>query len=171
MNELQSTGTNIPIVLISAVFRRAGISRYPGALVYVDKTDLAVDLIPAVRHAKSGQSFQSRSIPASTLKSVQTPRAARKPFDAAIVINDMDSQWQISTRTGDLSVNGCFVSTPTPFIKGQKVRVTIVYANATVVAFGRVVYAHAERMGVVFTMIEPNYRAVLDQWMSDLRAN
>ena len=65
MKELQSTGTNIPVVLISAVFRRAGVSRHPGAPVYVDKSDLEADLITAVRCAKAGQAFLSRSIPAS----------------------------------------------------------------------------------------------------------
>jgi len=65
MNELRSAGFDIPVVLISAVFRRAGVSRHPGALVYVDKTDLEADLIPGVRCAKAGQAFLSRSIPAS----------------------------------------------------------------------------------------------------------
>lgn len=67
MNELQSTGANIPIVLMSSVFRRAGVSRHPGAIVYVDKSDVAVDLIAAVRHAKSGRPFLSRSIQVSDL--------------------------------------------------------------------------------------------------------
>jgi|GEM_PF-1716488 CheY-like chemotaxis protein len=68
VNELRATGTNIPVVLISAVFHQTGISGHPGALVYVDKSDLATDLIAAVRCAKSGQLFLSRSIPRSPLK-------------------------------------------------------------------------------------------------------
>lgn len=68
MNELRATGTNIPVVLISSVFRQTGISGHPGALVYVDKSDLVADLIPAVRCAKSGQAFCSRSIPLSPPK-------------------------------------------------------------------------------------------------------
>jgi CheY-like chemotaxis protein len=68
MNELRATGTNIPVVLISSVFRQMGISGHPGALVYVDKSDLVADLIPAVRCAKSGQAFCSRSIPLSPPK-------------------------------------------------------------------------------------------------------
>jgi CheY-like chemotaxis protein len=77
MNELRATGTNIPVVLISAVFRQTGISGYPGALVCVDKSDLTVDLIPAVRCAKSGQLFLSRSIPRSPL--TQTTAANSYP--------------------------------------------------------------------------------------------
>jgi CheY-like chemotaxis protein len=68
MNELRATGTHIPVVLISAIFRHKGISGHPGALVYIDKSDLAVDLIPAVRCAKSGRTFLSRSIPLSPPK-------------------------------------------------------------------------------------------------------
>ena len=68
MNELRATGTNIPVVLISAVFRETGISGHPGALVYVDNSDLAADLISAVRFAKAGQLFLSRNIPRSPHK-------------------------------------------------------------------------------------------------------
>lgn len=68
MNELRATGTNVPVVLISAVFGQTGVSGHSGALVFVDKSDLDVDLIPAVRSAKSGQHFLSRSIPRSPLK-------------------------------------------------------------------------------------------------------
>jgi PilZ domain len=99
------------------------------------------------------------------------PRALRKPFVAAIVITDVTSERQISARTSDLSVRGCFVPTPTPLNPGVRVRVTIVYAGAKVGAFGRVVSAHADGMGVVFTKIEQADQAVLERWMSDLRVN
>jgi CheY-like chemotaxis protein len=62
MNELHATGTHIPVVLISGIFRRVGISRFPGARVYVDKSDLESDLTQAVQCAKSGKPFISRSI-------------------------------------------------------------------------------------------------------------
>ena len=68
MNELRATGTNIPIVLICTAFGQTGISGHSGTVVLVDKSDLDVDLIPAVRSAKSGQHFLSRSIPRSPLK-------------------------------------------------------------------------------------------------------
>lgn len=68
MNEIRATGTYIPVVLISATFHQTGITGHPGALVYVDKSDLVADLISAVRCAKSGQLFLSRSIPSSPPK-------------------------------------------------------------------------------------------------------
>ena len=101
----------------------------------------------------------------------QRPRALRKPFVAAIVITDVVSELQISTHTSDLSMHGCFVSTPTPFDPGVKVQIKVVYAGAKVVAFGRVVSVRADGMGITFTEIEQQGRAVLERWMSDLRLN
>jgi hypothetical protein len=101
----------------------------------------------------------------------QRPRALRKPFVAAIVITDVVSERQMSTHISDLSVNGCFVPTPTPLDPGVKVQITIVYAGAKVVASGRVVSARADGMGIAFTKIEQRDHTVLEQWISDLRAN
>ncbi|MFI5096111.1 MAG: PilZ domain-containing protein [Candidatus Acidiferrales bacterium] len=105
------------------------------------------------------------------MKSAQQPRALRKPFVAAIVITDMLSERQMSTRTSNLSLHGCFVPTPTPLNPGVKVQITIVYAGAKVVAFGRVVSARAEGMGIVFTKIEQRDQAVLERWIGELRVN
>lgn len=96
-------------------------------------------------------------------------RALRKPFVAAIVITDMASERQVSARTSDLSVHGCFVTTLTPLNPEAKVRVTIIHAGAKIVALGHVVSTHAEGMGIAFTNIEPGDQAVLELWMSDLR--
>jgi hypothetical protein len=101
----------------------------------------------------------------------QRPRALRKPFVAAIVITDVVSELQISTHTSDLSMHGCFVSTPTPLNLGLKVQITIVYASSKVVASGRVVFARADGMGIAFTKIEQRDQTVLEQWISELRAN
>jgi hypothetical protein len=102
------------------------------------------------------------------LKPPRRPRALRKPFVAAIVITDMTSE-QISSRTSDLSVNGCFVPTPDPLNPGVKVRIAVVHAGAKVVAFGRVVSARADGMSIAFTEIEPRDQEVLERWLSDLR--
>jgi hypothetical protein len=103
------------------------------------------------------------------VKPAQRHRALRKPFVAAIVITDVASERQMSSHTSDLSVHGCFVPTPTPLNPGVKVRITIVHAGAKVVAFGDVIYARAEGMGIAFTKIEPSDQAVLERWMTDLR--
>ncbi len=105
------------------------------------------------------------------MKFTRRPRALRKPFVAPIVITDVVSERQTSTRTSNLSVHGCFVPTATPLNPGAKVRVTIVYAGAKVVASGQVISARRNGMSIVFTMIEQRDQAVLERWMSDLRGN
>jgi hypothetical protein len=103
------------------------------------------------------------------LKFTRRPRELRKPFVAAIMITEVASERQISAHTSDLSVHGCFVTTPTPSNPGAKVRVTIVHAGAKIVALGHVVSVHGEGMGIAFTSIEPGEQAILELWMSDLR--
>jgi len=103
------------------------------------------------------------------LKPGHRNRALRKPFVAAIVITEIASERQMSARTSDLSVHGCFVTTPTPSNPGAKVRVTIVHAGQKIVALGHVVSAHAEGMGIAFTNIEPGDQVILELWMSNLR--
>jgi hypothetical protein len=103
------------------------------------------------------------------LKSPQRPRALRKAFVAPVVITELASERQISTHTSDLSVHGCFVSTPTPMNPGVKVQIIIVHTGAKIVASGRVVSARADGMGIAFTKIEQRDQAVLEQWISNLR--
>jgi hypothetical protein len=76
----------------------------------------------------------------------------------------------MSARTADLGVHGCFAVTPTFLNSGAKVRIAIVHAGAKIEIFGHVVYVRAGGMGIAFTRIEPAFQAVLDRWISDLRA-
>lgn len=103
------------------------------------------------------------------LKPARRNRALRKPLAAEIVVTDVASERQMTSRTSDLSVQGCFVMTPTPLSPGAKVRVTIVHAGAKIAALGRVVSAHAKGMGIAFVSIEPGDQAVLEEWMGELR--
>jgi hypothetical protein len=111
----------------------------------------------------------TKLIPELTLTLAQRPRALRMRFVATIVITDVVSERRISSRTDDLSVHGCFVPTPTPFDPGMKVQVNIVYAGAKVMAFGRVVSARTNGMGITFTGMEQRDQAILERWMNDLR--
>jgi hypothetical protein len=103
------------------------------------------------------------------LKSPQRPRALRQPFVAAIVVTDIDSEQQISSRTSDLSVSGCFVPTTIGLNPAAKVRIAIAYAGAKVTAFGRVVSARADGMSIAFDKIEQRDQEILEKWLSDLR--
>jgi hypothetical protein len=105
------------------------------------------------------------------LKPFERHRALRKPVVIAIVITDMASERQMSARTRDLGMQGCFAATPTPLNPRTKVRVTIVHAGAKIEVLGHVVYARAEGMGIAFTDVESDDQTVLDRWISDLRVH
>jgi hypothetical protein len=102
------------------------------------------------------------------LEFAKRPRELRKPFVASIVVTDVVSERQMSTHTSDLSVHGCFVSTPIPLNPRVKVQITIIHAGVKVVASGRVVSAHADGMGIAFTKIEQRDQSILEQWISDV---
>ena len=76
------------------------------------------------------------------------------------------SEQQVSTRTRDLSEQGCFAATTNPFNPGVKVRIAIAHGGATVVASGLVVSARADGMSITFTKIEQSDVAVLEHWLS-----
>ena len=99
----------------------------------------------------------------------QRPRSLRKPFVAAIVITDMISEQQISGRTSDLSINGCFVPTQSALSPGVKLRIAVVHAGAKVVALGHVVSARGDGMSIAFDKIEQRDQEVLERWLSELR--
>jgi len=75
---------------------------------------------------------------------------------------------QIPARTRDLSLQGCFVTSPTRFHAGSNIRVTIVHEGSKVLAFGRVAFARAEGMGIAFTKLGPGARVNLERLMSSM---
>lgn len=105
------------------------------------------------------------------MESLQRPRALRKPFVASIVVTDLASERKMSAYTDNLSVQGCFVPTATPFNPGVKVQVTIIHGGVKVVGSGRVVAVRAEGMSIAFTKIEQRDQSILEKWISDLRGN
>lgn len=97
-------------------------------------------------------------------------RARRYPFQANIELIDVQSETQISGRTGDLSLFGCYVNTLKPLAPGTKIRIKIAHRSANFQALGRVVNARSNGgMGIVFTSIQPNDQLVLDKWIAELR--
>ena len=97
-------------------------------------------------------------------------RGARYPFVSAVEVTEAVSEKQIMARTRDLSVFGCFAETSKPFPQGTSVRLTIRHGTAKISARGRIAYARAdEGMGIVFSGIEPDDQALLDQWLAEMK--
>src|SRR5580692_4760496 len=67
---------------------------------------------------------------------VEQHRAMRRPFTARVEVVEVESERQVTSVTGDLSVFGCFVETPAPFPHGAKIRIRINHRGTTFVALG-----------------------------------
>jgi len=87
-----------------------------------------------------------------------------------IEITDLQSESHLSAHTRDLSLFGCFVETPTPFVDGTKVRLRITRGGANVSGVGKVAYSRPGKgMGVQFLSIEPSSLPTLEGWLDKLR--
>jgi hypothetical protein len=92
----------------------------------------------------------------------RTPRYA---FAAPVEIIDRGNARVLVASTGNLSCYGCFVETAAPFVRGTRIKVTITYNGSLFMAYGRVAYATAEGMGIVFSGVEPDDAATLERWL------
>jgi hypothetical protein len=89
---------------------------------------------------------------------------------AAAEVTELQSEMRTNARTSDLSLTGCYVDSINPFPLGTRIRLQITHDNATFVAVGVVAYSQTSMgMGITFTEIEPNYRAILEKWIAALR--
>jgi PilZ domain len=96
-------------------------------------------------------------------------REPRHFFIATVELLEAEVQARMQARTGDLSMNGCYVDTLNPFPAGSKVRVSINYHEEIFAAVGKV--AHAEPnmgMGISFTAMEPSQKEILLKWITSL---
>ena len=94
--------------------------------------------------------------------------AIRYNFGAIAQVIDLDEPDELVSLTGDLSASGCFVATTTPLPKGTRVRVRISHSGAEFMAIGKVTgNVSSEGMGIFFTEIEPNDRAILERWLGN----
>lgn len=76
-------------------------------------------------------------------------------------------EYAFKERTKDLSLYGCGLNTATPFPAGTKVMLKVTCAGQELVAFGKVIYGRRDiGMGIVFTMIEPHDRELLEDWFA-----
>lgn len=92
--------------------------------------------------------------------------ATRCNFGAIAEVVDLEQTHELVSITRDLSLSGCFVKTTTPFSQGTSVRVRITYSGTECVAVGKVTAnVTPTGMGIAFTEIEPNDRAILERWL------
>jgi PilZ domain-containing protein len=93
-------------------------------------------------------------------------RVPRIPFKATSVVTEAGSAQIVVAQTTELSRFGCFVQTKKPYPKGTRVHIEVAEAGTTFVASGAVAYVTGEGMGVVFSLVEPDNQAILENWLS-----
>ena len=93
-------------------------------------------------------------------------RVPRIPFKATSVVTEAGSSQIVVAQTTELSRFGCFVQTAKPYPKGTRVHIEVAEAGTKFVASGAVAYVTGEGMGVVFSLVEPDHQAILENWLS-----
>ena len=95
--------------------------------------------------------------------------APRYPLIADTVVTDLNTDTHISTRTSDISQSGCYLDTMNPFPGTTPVRVRITHNGQTFEAIGEIPYAQPNMgMGVHFTEVSPDNRALLQKWLAEV---
>jgi hypothetical protein len=93
-------------------------------------------------------------------------REPRHFFTATVELLEANVQARIHARTGDLSVNGCYVDTLNPFPVESKVKVIINHNEASFTVVGTVVHAEPNMgMGISFAQVEPDQKEILLKWL------
>jgi hypothetical protein len=99
---------------------------------------------------------------------VERRGATRYNFGAIAEVIDLDQSRELVSITRDLSASGSFVKTTTPFPTGTRVRVRITHSGEDFAAIGNVTSnVTPTGMGIVFTDVEPNDRAILERWLGN----
>jgi hypothetical protein len=101
-------------------------------------------------------------------KRIERRGGTRYYLGAIAEVIDLDERGDLVSVTRDLSASGCFVKTTTPFPTGRRVRVRITHSGAEFTALGNVTgNVTPTGMGIAFTEIEPNDRAILERWLGN----
>lgn len=94
---------------------------------------------------------------------------SRYSFTASAEVTDVKSQTRINGRVSDLGRSGCYVDTLNPFVVDKDVKVRIVKDKTWFSAEGRIVYSKMGMgMGLIFTVVEPADRSILEKWIAGL---
>src|SRR5215469_12322519 len=93
-------------------------------------------------------------------------RTPRYPFDASIEMREGTSQDKRTARVTGLSLNGCYVSTESPYPEGTSLTVKVFTATEFYEGKAAVIYIHEGLgMGLMFTETRPYYLMVLRKWL------
>jgi len=114
----------------------------------------------AANAASSGESFAPP----------ESKRAVRRiQLVASAEVTERGSETQLSARTSEIGLGGCYVDTLSPFPDGTLVHVRIIRDGGVFECEAKVVYTHASfGMGIAFTNIALDQRRLLQNWIGEL---
>ena len=99
-------------------------------------------------------------------------RHARFPFITLVEALEPKSNTQISGRSSDVSLSGCYVEAINPFPKGTTIRIRLTRENVSFEANAKVVTSQIGMgMGVAFTSAEKDQFGVYQKWLNQLTGN
>ena len=94
----------------------------------------------------------------------------RYPFSCAVEVLDVSAKTRLTGRVSDISREGCYIDTISPFAPKAGVLVRIKKDNQAFETKATVVYSQdGMGMGLAFTAAEPEQLRVLDSWLAELR--
>ena len=93
-------------------------------------------------------------------------RTPRYPFEASIEMHEGSSPDKRTARVTGLSLNGCYVSTESPYAEGTSLTVKVFTATEFYEGQATVIYIQERLgMGLMFTETRPYYLMVLRKWL------
>jgi hypothetical protein len=93
-------------------------------------------------------------------------RTPRYPFDASAEVVEAVSGTKTTLKITELSLNGCYVSTPNPLEMGAELVIKVFKDPHFFEAPARVVYAQANQgMGLMFHDVKPYFAPILQRWI------
>jgi hypothetical protein len=99
-------------------------------------------------------------------------RYARFPLVAFVEALEPKSNSQISGRTSDVSLGGCYVDTINPFPEGTVIRISLTKEKVSFEANAKVVFSQVGMgMGVAFTSAEKTQCRIYQKWIDQLSGN
>jgi hypothetical protein len=93
-------------------------------------------------------------------------RTPRYPFDASVEMREGASEDKRTARVTGLSLNGCYVSTESPYPEGTSLTVKVFTRTEFYEGQATVIYIQENLgMGLMFKETKPFYLMVLRKWL------
>jgi hypothetical protein len=120
---------------------------------------------PYVKPAIRSRPIQSGDIEAGA-RFAQKRSVPRYPFAARVTVLEPISGLELTGRTSDISLKGCFVESVDQFPLNSIVQVRIEVASESFETWARVAHVHAALgTGIGFFQISPDQQLILQTWV------